>query len=142
MGRTTARRPTWTFAGHAAVASLVRQLAIDGALAGVHDTADGIGVALAEMAVRSQLGFTVEQAGADHAWLFAESPSRVVACVAPAQEAAIIESARSAGVPVTRLGEVGGTRLTVAGVIDVSVDEAVEAWRGRLPAALAGGTTH
>ena len=134
--------PDLDLAGHAAAASLVRQLAIDGVLAGVHDTADGIGVTLAEMAVRSRIGFKVEQAGASHAWLFAESPSRVVVCVDPTQEADLIEAARSAGVPATRVGVAGGPRLIVDGLVDVSLDEAVEAWQGRLPAALAGGTTH
>ena len=66
---------------HAAVAALVRGLVAEGLLAGVHDTADGLGVALAEMAVRSGKGFRVQAKGADHGWLFAESASRVVACV-------------------------------------------------------------
>ena len=44
-----------------------------GSSSGVHDTADGLGVALAEMAVRSGKGFVVRAKGADHAWLFAES---------------------------------------------------------------------
>ena len=57
-------------------------LVAEGLVAGVHDAADGLGVALAEMAVRSRRGLPWCGARAPTTrWLFAESPSRVVACV-------------------------------------------------------------
>jgi phosphoribosylformylglycinamidine synthase subunit PurL len=127
---------------HRAVADLVRNLVVEGLLAGVHDTADGIGVALAEMAVRSGRGFTVEATGADHAWLFAESPSRVVACVINGHADDVVRAAQSAGVRATRLGRVTGDRLVVSGVLDVPVDVAVAAWRGHLAGAMGSGATH
>ena len=120
----------------------MRRLVAEGRLAGVHDTADGIGVALAEMAVRSGKGFRIEATAVDHAWLFAESPSRVVACVTGTHEDEVIRAAQSAGVPATRLGTVTGDRLVVAGLLDVSVADAQAAWRGRLPDALDAGTVH
>ena len=68
---------------HTAVADLVRGLVVDRAVAGVHDVASGgLGLALAEMAVRSGVGFRVAGV-ADHGALFSEAPSRVVLCVAP-----------------------------------------------------------
>jgi phosphoribosylformylglycinamidine synthase len=134
--------PELDLAAHAAIADLVRRLVAEGRLAGVHDTADGIGVALAEMAVRSRKGFRVDVTAADHAWLFAESPSRVVACVTRAQEGDVIRAAQSVGVPVVRLGEVVGDRLVVTGLLDVPVDQAERAWRGRLPGAIDAGTVH
>ncbi len=46
-----------------------------------------------------------------------------------------------AGVPTARIGVAGGDRLTVKGLLDVSLAEATAAWRDRLPAALGAGTT-
>ncbi|MFL6206821.1 MAG: phosphoribosylformylglycinamidine synthase subunit PurL [Acidimicrobiales bacterium] len=118
---------------HGAVAGLVRQLVTDGLLAGVHDTADGIGVALAEMAVRSRLGFVVDRPGADHRWLFAESASRVVACVRADRVDEVLQAARSAAVDADRIGEVTGDRLAITGLVDVPVEQVVDAAEGRLP---------
>ena len=122
---------------HAAVASLVRDLVAEGSLAGVHDTADGIGVALAEMAVTSGVGFQVSARGADHRWLFAETPSRVVVCARSGTADRIVRAAQSVGVDATTLGRSGGDRLVVSGLVDVDLASAVTAWRGRLPAAFA-----
>jgi phosphoribosylformylglycinamidine synthase len=118
------------------VADLVRSLVVDGLLAGVHDTADGLGVALGEMAVRSGKGFTIDVRGADAAWLFSESPSRVVACVGRGHADDVVRAAQSAGVAVARLGAVRGDRMVVEGLVDVAVSEATAAWRDRLPDAL------
>jgi phosphoribosylformylglycinamidine synthase II len=133
--------PDLDLEGHAAVAGLVRGLVAEGLLAGVHDTADGVGVALAEMAVRSGKGFRVQATGADHAWLFAESASRVVACVINGHADDVVRAAQSAGVAGRTLGRVTGDRLVVEGVLDVGVDAATAAWRGRLPASLGVGTS-
>jgi phosphoribosylformylglycinamidine synthase II len=127
---------------HQAVADLVRHLVAEGLLAGVHDTADGIGVALAEMAVRSGKGMVVRGKHLDHGWLFAESASRVVACVTNGHGDDVIRAAQSAGVVATRLGQVTGDRIVVEGLLDVSVAEATAAWRDRLPDALGAGTSH
>ena len=87
------------------MADLVRNLVAEGLLAGVHDTADGLGVALAEMAVRSPARGSGSQAkGADHAWLFAESASRVVACVSNGHREDVVRAAQSAGVRAATLG--------------------------------------
>ncbi len=96
--------PALDLDAHAAVAGLVRNLVAEGLLSGVHDTADGLGIALGEMAVRSGKGFRVQAKGADHAWLFAESASRVVACVANGHAEDVVRAAQSAGVRATTLG--------------------------------------
>jgi phosphoribosylformylglycinamidine synthase len=118
---------------HAATADLVRRLVADGRLGGVHDTADGIGLALAEMAVRSGRGFRVAVPDADHAWLFAESASRVVACVDGGAAAEVLAAAEAAGVPAVQIGVVEGDALVVEGLLDVPVHDAVAAWQGCLP---------
>jgi phosphoribosylformylglycinamidine synthase len=127
---------------HRAVTDLVRGLVADGRLTGVHDTADGLAVALAEMAASSGTGFVVEAPDADHEWLFAESPSRVVACVGSEGVDDVLRAAEAAGVQVTRLGVAGGDRLVVRGLVDVSLAQATDAWRGRLPGAIGAGAVH
>ena len=134
--------PALDLAAHAAVADLVRQLVAQGRFAGVHDAADGLGVTLAEMVVSSGMGCTVQPAEVDHAWLFAESASRVVACVLDDQLQAVEQAAAVAGVALTAIGRAGGDRLRIAGLVDVSVAEATTAWRGRLPDAIGAGATH
>ena len=134
--------PALDLDGHAALASLVRSLVADRRVAGVHDAADGLGVTLAEMAVRSGKGFRVATNGADHAWLFAESASRVVVCVGQGQGDEVLRAAQAAGVPAARIGVAGGDRLVVEGLFDIALDDAMAAWRGRLPDALGAGTTH
>jgi phosphoribosylformylglycinamidine synthase len=127
---------------HRRVADLVRRIVADGLVVGVHDTADGIGVALAEMAVRSGAGFEVEVDGADHRWLFAESASRAVLCVEPSDVPAVLAAAEAAEVLARAIGAAGGDRMVVPDLVDVSLDEAVRAWRGHLPDALGAGTVH
>ena len=121
---------------HGQLVELVRALVSDGVVEGVHDVSDGgLGVALAEMAVRSGVGFHVAGV-AGHVGLFGESPSRVVACVAPAQLDGVLGRATAAGVATVALGEAGGDRLVIEGLVDRGVQEAVEAWRGAIPRSL------
>ncbi|MEJ5255100.1 MAG: phosphoribosylformylglycinamidine synthase subunit PurL [Acidimicrobiales bacterium] len=133
--------PSLDPAFHDDVASVVRTLVTGGLLAGVHDVSEGgIGLALAEMAVRSGIGFQVARI-ADHRELFSESPSRAVLCVKPDLVGAVENVCAEAGVPVQRIGIATGDRLSVKGLLDVGLDEAVGAWRDRLPHALGAGTT-
>jgi phosphoribosylformylglycinamidine synthase len=141
-GHTAGEAPALDLVAHAAVMDLVRDLVGRGLLAGVHDAADGLGVALAEMAVQSSTGCTVQPTAADHTWLFAESASRVVACVLDEHLAAVREAAEAAGVTSSEVGRAGGERLCIDGLVDVSVAEATAAWRGRLPDAIGAGATH
>ncbi|HEX2273313.1 MAG TPA: phosphoribosylformylglycinamidine synthase subunit PurL [Acidimicrobiales bacterium] len=135
-GHVGGRLPDLDVAVHLAVCELVRGLVADDLLAGVHDVSDGgLGVALAEMAVRSSVGFGVTGV-AGHAELFSEAPSRVVVCVAPDRVDAVTARAAEAGVGVTHLGTAGGDRLVVEGLVEVSLAEARDAWQRALPAAL------
>ncbi|TML18104.1 MAG: phosphoribosylformylglycinamidine synthase subunit PurL [Actinobacteria bacterium] len=125
---------------HERVASLVRRLVDDGTLHGVHDVSDGgLALALAEMAVRSGVGFNVARI-ADHRAFFGEGPSRVVVAVSADGLVALEAAANSADVPVTRLGVASGDRLRVKDLLDVPLADAREAWHTCLPAALGQGT--
>ena len=103
-------------------------------VSGIHDVSGGgLGVALAEFAVRSGIGLRVAGV-ADHHELFTEAPSRVVVCTTRRNE--LISRAAEAGVGFRVLGAAGGERLVVEGLVDLSVAEVTDAWRSRLPSLL------
>ena len=113
---------------------------VGGLVAGAHDVATGgLGLALAEMAVRSGFGVNVARVH-DAAELFSESPSRVVLCVDPERLTAIESACENAGVPVARIGVAGGDRISVKGLLDLPLVDATAAWSNRLSAALGAGT--
>jgi phosphoribosylformylglycinamidine synthase len=123
------------------VSELVGESVADGSavggepvVAGIHDVSGGgLGVALAELSVRSGIGLAVAGV-ADHHELFTEAPSRVVVCTTRRNE--LISRAAAAGVGFRVLGSTGGDRLVVEGLVDLPVAAATERWRGRLPALL------
>ena len=113
------------------VAALVNERLVDG----IHDVSDGgLGVALAEMAVKSGTGCRVNGL-AGYEELFGEGPSRVLLSVPPATIELVTGMAQAAGIPVIPLGTGGGDRLVVEGLIDIAVAEATAAWKAALPAA-------
>ncbi|HEU5441602.1 MAG TPA: phosphoribosylformylglycinamidine synthase subunit PurL, partial [Ktedonobacterales bacterium] len=122
-----------------------------GLVLSAHDCSDGgLAVALAECALWSGLGLHGEAralaaADTDDALavaglLFGEAPSRIVVSAAPKDADALIARAEAAGIPVMRLGTVGGDRLSLPPLLDVPVAELYAAWRGGLAAALEGDT--
>ncbi|MGI8939996.1 MAG: phosphoribosylformylglycinamidine synthase subunit PurL [Iamia sp.] len=118
------------------MADLVRGLVAGDRLSAVHDVgAGGVGLALAEMAVRGGVGLAVDGIEGP-AELLAEAPGRVVACVAADALEGVLADAASAGVTATPIGVAGGGRIEVAGLVDLDLDEATTAWRDRLPSAL------
>jgi len=132
------RLPALDLVAHMDLLVLVRELVTDGLVAGIHDVSEGgLGVALAEMVTRSGIGASVFGIGG-HAELFSESPSRVVLCVTPENAAAVASRATTAGVPVSELGEAGGSRLMIQGLVNVTVEDAIEAATGAIARALAG----
>jgi phosphoribosylformylglycinamidine synthase len=123
---------------HRKVCDLVASLVNDRIVDGVHDVSEGgVASALAEMAVRSGLGFRVEAAD-----VFVESPSRVIVCVRRENLGEVHRRHVAAGVDGVLLGEAGGDRLVVDGpdAIDIALDDAMTAWRSRIRDALGAGT--
>ena len=125
--------PLLDYAAHAAMVRLVAALVSEGELVeGIHDVSGGgLGVALAECAVRSGVGCRVEDV-AGHAGLFSESPSRVVVVASRPDE--LLRRAGAAGVPGRVIGSCGGPRLVVAGLVDVSVADATSSAASRVRA--------
>jgi phosphoribosylformylglycinamidine synthase len=124
------------YAVHKSVCQFVAGIVNDALVDGVHDVSDGgLAVALADMAVRSGVGFEV--AAAD---VFVESPSRVVVSVPSGNVAELHRRHNEAGVSAAIIGKASGDRLVIAGVFDIALANATSAWRDRLPTALGAGT--
>jgi phosphoribosylformylglycinamidine synthase len=106
----------------------------DGLIDGIHDVSGGgIGVTLAELAVRSGVG--VRASGvADHHELFTEAPSRVVVCTTRSHE--LLSRVADAGVGFRVLGTAGGDGIVIDDLVDLDLVTATAAWRGRLPGLL------
>ncbi|MCU1499348.1 MAG: phosphoribosylformylglycinamidine synthase subunit [Acidimicrobiales bacterium] len=151
VGHRGGELPEFDAKAHTRVADLVRDLVNGRVLSGVHDASSGgLGVALAELVVRSGIGIDVAGVpGPAH--LFAEAPSRVVVAVAAERLPAVLSAAADAGVPSVVLGTAGGERVRIgplesspeapSPLVDVSVSELTTTWRDRLPDALGAGTT-
>ncbi len=104
--------------------------------ASAHDCGDGgLVIALLEAAIGGGHGFAVALAGdlPSHVALFSESASRAVLSVDPADEDALVGLAAEHGVPIARLGETGGPRALVEGLLDVPVAELRDAWENAIP---------
>lgn len=118
---------------------LLQEAAAGDLLASAHDCSDGgVAVALAESAILGGHGFAVTLAGdlPPHVLLFGESASRVVVSVAPEREGSLRGLAATRGIPFERLGETGGPRAVIDGMIDMTVSELAEVWEGAIPGLL------
>ena len=129
--------PAIDLAGHARLVDFVAGLVAEGMaggdtlVQGIHDVSGGgLGVALAELAVRSGVGVQVSGV-ADHHELFSETPSRVVVCTTDSP--ALLSRAADAGVGFRVLGTATGRRIVIDDLVDLDLDEATAVWRGRLP---------
>ena len=115
---------------------LLQEAAAADLLASAHDCSDGgVAVALAESAILGGHGFAVTLVGdlPPHVLLFGESASRVVVAVAPEREGSLRGLAATRGVPFERLGETGGPRAVIDGMVDTTVSELAEVWEGAIP---------
>jgi phosphoribosylformylglycinamidine synthase len=100
------------FALQAAIRTLIRKHLINAA----HDVSDGgLWVALAEMAMPSQLGFDIETPleFRKDAFLFGESQSRVVVTVSEDDKDAFLDFVAESNVPLMLLGHVTKGRMTI-----------------------------
>ncbi|MFN3856073.1 MAG: phosphoribosylformylglycinamidine synthase subunit PurL [Phreatobacter sp.] len=116
----------------------VRAAIADGLVAACHDVSDGgLLVALADMAVASGMGLSVDWAPRDvpaHAFWFGEDQGRYVITVPADQVEAIATRAAGAGVMLTRLGTTGGDALTVPDEEPILVKDLSAAFESWLPA--------
>src|SRR5207237_6047832 len=125
--------------------SRLQRLVLDaharGAIRAAHDRdAGGLGVALAEIAIRDGIGMKVTLPairGIDkRVALFGEAPSAIVLVIDPAREAEVRTLAREHEVPVWTLGAVGGDLLEVVPVLGMPVGSLARAHADGLAQAL------
>ena len=117
----------------------VRAQIAAGRVAACHDVSDGgLLVALAEMAMAGGLGAELEGLEAPPAalagLLFGEDQGRYVLEVAAADAGPLAQEAARRGVPLRRLGRVGGAALTLPGGHLISVAEMRRVHEAGLPA--------
>ena len=118
---------------HARLLALVAGLVDERLVDGVHDISDGgLGVALAEMMVKSGTGCRLGGI-AGYAELFGEGPSRVLVSVPSVRFATVRERSSEAGVPATDLGVGGGDALVIDGLLELGLADALSSWHEALP---------
>jgi phosphoribosylformylglycinamidine (FGAM) synthase-like enzyme len=115
--------------------SLIEQ----GVIKSAHDCSDGgLVVTLAECCIRGGIGFKGDweiQGRIDTA-LFGELQSRIVVSAALGKTKQLEKIAARKGVPLHRLGVVGGRRIVIKGLVDIPLDDIERAWRSGLEKAL------
>ena len=134
--------PKVDLTAEAALGEVLATAAERGLAAAAHDLSDGgLGVALAESALRGGKGLRVELDGDAFTELFSESGARAIVAVEPGQEEGFVALAGEHGVPITQIGTVGGDSLTVThpgGVVEVALDELRASYEAAIPAVMDG----
>jgi len=113
------------------VQKLCRDLIQYDLLKSAHDCSEGgLAIAIAESCIKGEIGFKgeFETRGRWDVQLFGEQQSRIVISVKKGNVAEVMRFCTDYQVEVLNLGKVGGERLYVPGLLDVSVAEISEAW--------------
>ncbi|MGW9348754.1 phosphoribosylformylglycinamidine synthase subunit PurL [Nocardiopsis flavescens] len=132
--------PRVDLTAEAALGEVLAEAAESGLAAAAHDLSDGgLGVALAESALRGGTGVRVTVSADVFTALFSESGARAIVAVAPGGEEGLVALAARHGVPVEQIGTVGGDALVVShggGAVEVPLAELREAYESALPTLL------
>jgi phosphoribosylformylglycinamidine synthase subunit PurL len=100
-------------------------------------------VAVAEMALAGNIGARLYGAPAfltEHGFWFGEDQARYVVTIKPEQSHELAERAKTAGVPIRRIGMTHGKALTLPGERPLLLDALREKHEGWLPAYMAGSS--
>jgi phosphoribosylformylglycinamidine synthase II len=121
----------------------VRGLIDERLVTAVHDISDGgLLVAIAEMALASGIGAKLYGPPAfltEHGFWFGEDQARYAVTVKAEQADALAARAKTAGVPIRRIGLTHGNALTLPGEREILLDKLREHHEGWLPGYMAGG---
>ena len=122
----------------AALAAVLAGAAEQRLLRSAHDVGTGGLLACLADQVGPGLGVVVEAPTnvAPVQALFSEAPGRVLVTVRPADVDAVARIAADHGVPASTVGEVGGDRVAVRGVVDLPLTGVLQAVAGAVPEAL------
>ncbi len=124
------------------VGDTVRQAIREGLVTAVHDLSDGgLAVAIAEMAIASGIGATLDQPPGDAptASLFGEDQGRYLATARADDIGALRDLAEKDGIDLVTIGTTGGSALTLGRSGPISVAKLAEAHANWFPAYMAGG---
>ena len=120
--------------------AFIRNLIEAGKVTAAHDLSDGgLAVALAEMAIVSGIGATLDNGPSNippHAYWFGEDQARYVVVTADADK--VIADAKAAGVPTAKIGVTGGNAVALPGETPILISTLNEKFEGWLPAYMAG----
>jgi phosphoribosylformylglycinamidine synthase len=135
-GREEGPPPPVDLAHEKKVGDFVRSLIREGATAAVHDCSEGgLAVALAEMAMASGIGATIDApAGTSPiAAFFGEDQGRYVITATSASVAEILDRAAKAGIAAQRIGTTGGAELKLGGARAIPIADLKTAHEGWFP---------
>jgi phosphoribosylformylglycinamidine synthase subunit PurL len=138
-GREEGAPPPVDLAAERRHGDFVRGLIRSGMVTAVHDVSDGgLLIAVAEMAMASGIGAVLEAPSGipPHAFWFGEDQARYVVTAKDAH--GVMQQAKAAGVPLTRLGATGGSVLAIDGERPLPIDELKRRFEAWLPAYMAG----
>jgi phosphoribosylformylglycinamidine synthase len=140
-GRTDGPAPHVDLSHERQVGDFVRGLIADGLVTAVHDcSSGGLALAVAEMAMASGIGATIESpAGSDPIPVFyGEDQGRYVVTVAADNLETVAARARDAGVSLPVIGKTGGDAVKLGDAKAVSVDELRSAYESWFPTYMSG----
>jgi phosphoribosylformylglycinamidine synthase len=139
-GREEGAPPPVDLAAEKRAGDFVRGLIEQEIVSAVHDVSDGgLAIALAEMAMASGIGATLEAAPAlAHGFWFGEDQARYVITLPQSGARQVLARAEEAGVPARRIGTTGGDALTLGAERPIVVKTLVQGFEGWLPAYMAG----
>jgi phosphoribosylformylglycinamidine synthase len=110
-------------------------VAASGRVHAAHDLSEGgLAQGLVELALQSDVGVSVGLGPDPFVQLFSESAARAVVVVDPADQDWLSDLAATNGVPLRRLGHVGGQAVEVTGQFSIGLEELRDAWSATLPA--------
>jgi phosphoribosylformylglycinamidine synthase len=140
-GREEGPPPPVDLAHERKVGEFVRGLIHERLATAVHDLSDGgLAVALAEMAMASGIGATINQLNdiPPTPVFFGEDQGRYLVTLRSADLDGVLGRAREAGIPVARIGNTGGTGLKLGNSDAISVAKLRQAYETWFPAFMAG----
>ncbi|GFR38549.1 phosphoribosylformylglycinamidine synthase subunit PurL [Insulibacter thermoxylanivorax] len=139
-GVTEGRPPQIDLAAEKRLQEAVLRAIQSGLVASAHDLSEGgLAVALAESCISGGIGAAVEietELRHDIA-LFSESQSRILLTAKPEQAEELERTIAAAGVPVKRIGTVGGSDLSIringGQGLELPVDRLAQVWKDAIP---------
>jgi phosphoribosylformylglycinamidine synthase len=110
-----------------------------GIIKSAHDVSDGgLAIALAECCISNHedqhgAAISLDDQLRPDSLLFGESQSRVIITASPDNAALVQQLFEHARVPIERIGTVGGTKLTINGLVSVPLDSLSRAFYNAMP---------